>query len=136
VRRIFTERARLVVYIELEDLNRLTAVARGDGKTLVEWAREVLLEAGQETTTVEVEVTRPMVVEKPLAHCKIEGLSVPDADNTDVRRSAEVRVAERGAGVAERVEAPVLAAGERAKKTCRHGVEKGYHCWQCRGIAE
>jgi hypothetical protein len=21
------------------------------------------------------------------------------------------------------------------KKTCKHGVERGYHCWQCGGVA-
>lgn len=44
VKRIFTDRARLVVYVEAEELNGMTALARGSGKTLVEWAREVLRE--------------------------------------------------------------------------------------------
>jgi hypothetical protein len=24
----------------------------------------------------------------------------------------------------------------KPKKTCKHGKEKGYHCWQCGGVAQ
>jgi hypothetical protein len=27
-------------------------------------------------------------------------------------------------------------AQPRSKATCEHGTEKGYRCWQCRGIAK
>ena len=43
MRKLFTERVRLVVYVEASDLTRLTERAREEGKTLVEWARETLL---------------------------------------------------------------------------------------------
>jgi len=42
VRRIFTERARIVVYLESEEIDRMLAVAKASGMTLVEWAREAL----------------------------------------------------------------------------------------------
>lgn len=44
MRKLFTDRARLVVYVEATDLERLTAKARSEGRTVVEWARETLLE--------------------------------------------------------------------------------------------
>ena len=40
----FEVRARLVIYLEQADLNALTALAREDGRTLVEWARGLLIE--------------------------------------------------------------------------------------------
>lgn len=42
VRRIFTERGRLVVYLEQAEIAQMTAEARKAGMTLVEWAREAL----------------------------------------------------------------------------------------------
>lgn len=45
MRRIFEERARLVIYIESADLNRMTEEARKRGVPIVEWARKVLLES-------------------------------------------------------------------------------------------
>lgn len=45
MKKLFTERARLVIYVENADLERLTARARSEGKTLVEWGRETLLGA-------------------------------------------------------------------------------------------
>jgi hypothetical protein len=43
VRRIFEERARLVVYVESAAAGEMEKRARGEGKTLVEWMRETLL---------------------------------------------------------------------------------------------
>ena len=28
-----------------------------------------------------------------------------------------------------------LSKTKKPVRTCTHGVEKGYHCWQCRGLA-
>ena len=64
MKRIFTERARLVLYLEAKDLNRLTEHARGEGKMVVEWARETLL--GELTTgTVELAGVTARKVGKP-----------------------------------------------------------------------
>jgi hypothetical protein len=40
-------------------------------------------------------------------------------------------------GVAEQLHAIIKEAVKPVKKvkTCAHGKEKGYHCWQCRGLA-
>jgi hypothetical protein len=43
MRKLFTERTRLVIYVEATDLERFTARARAEGRTVVEWARETLL---------------------------------------------------------------------------------------------
>ena len=45
MKRIFGERARLVVYVEAGDLGRMVVRAKSEGKTLVEWARETLVGA-------------------------------------------------------------------------------------------
>jgi hypothetical protein len=44
MRRQFEVRARLVLYLEQADLNALTALAREEGRTLVDWARNELIE--------------------------------------------------------------------------------------------
>ena len=44
MRRQFEQRARLVVYLETKDLARLTAVARENAKTVIEYARDLILE--------------------------------------------------------------------------------------------
>jgi len=43
MRKQFEKRARLAIYLENSDLQRLTAKARAEGKLLAEWARETLL---------------------------------------------------------------------------------------------
>jgi len=108
VKRLFTERARVVVYVEAKDLNRLTAHARSAGKTLVEWARETLL-----GKVNHVEETPRVVRTKAVAQGEVSG---------DRRADKAVDSAS--------------PAKTRQVKTCRHGVPQGHHCWQCGGKAE
>lgn len=61
MRRIFRDRARLVVYFEAEDLPRMLVQARSEGKTLVEWAREALLEHLADNSEVRPERTVSVV---------------------------------------------------------------------------
>ena len=126
MRKIFSQRARVVVYLENESVDRMLEKAREEGKTLVEWARETLLEQL--------------------------------ADNSDVPRTRAVRVAGRRAHAAQRLsvaagtgnatsaEEPVCAAEDvplvlgaeghaQKRRTCKHGIEKGWRCWQCGGMA-
>lgn len=42
MKKLFTERARLVIYLEQSDVIRMTAKARENGELLAEWARGVL----------------------------------------------------------------------------------------------
>jgi hypothetical protein len=114
MRKLFTERTRLVVYVEASDLTRLTEKARSEGRTVVEWARETLL--GELETDSE--------------------LPRPERVRVAERRANTVGVEEvHGRGVSA---APVLAdkPTKRAKgKYCKHGTQKGYRCWQCGGMA-
>lgn len=115
MRKIFSQRARVVVYLENEAVDRMVAKAREEGKTLVEWARETL----------------------------VEGLE----DNSDLPRSRGVRMARRGPGAVESPKLPCggsvgVESGLREPKapapggrTCKHGIAKGYRCWQCGGMA-
>ncbi len=93
VRRIFKTRARVVVYVESEDVDRMEARARGTGRTLIEWARERLL----------------------------DGL----ADDNAMQGTRTVRLGGRGASAPERP----------TGKTCKHGIARHHHCWQCGGVA-
>ena len=43
MKRQFAVRGRLVIYLEQADINALTALARENGRTLVEWVRSVLI---------------------------------------------------------------------------------------------
>jgi len=94
-----------VVYLENEAVDRMLEKARGEGKTLVEWAREALV--------AELE------------------------DNSGLPRPEPVRVARRRASAIERLpelaEAPAVEAD--GQKRCKHGTPKGWHCWQCGGMA-
>lgn len=76
MKKLFTERARLVIYLEQSDVIRMTAKAKEYGQTLVEWARWELNDAAS-ARTVEIELPGPLTVKQPLAHSRIEGLSVP-----------------------------------------------------------
>jgi hypothetical protein len=108
VRRIFTDRARLVVYIESGDLLRLTAKARSGGKTLVEWARETLL--GELEANSDVPCTRPVRM----------------ARRRPITREHDTGLASEG-----NLESKPRVSGP----ACKHGVRKGYRCWQCGGLA-
>lgn len=54
-----------------------------------------------------------------------------------VREVARVPVARRGANTTKPIARPLARVESAAKssKTCKHGTEKGYHCWQCGGLA-
>jgi hypothetical protein len=45
MRKQFETRVRLVIYMDQLDLNRLTARAKREGRVLVAWARDVLIDA-------------------------------------------------------------------------------------------
>lgn len=113
MRKLFTDRARLVVYVEAGDLNRLTAHARGEGKTVVEWARETLL--GE----------------------------LENGNGDAVRRGPAVRVGQRravsrlpAAGGAETASECVPVEEHPKVASCQHGRPKGFNCWQCGGLAK
>ena len=53
MKKIFTDRARLVLYVEHGDLARMTERARREGKLLAEWAREALLEGLADKSVLE-----------------------------------------------------------------------------------
>lgn len=42
MKKLFNERARLVIYLDQDELVRMGILAKSNGETLVEWAREVL----------------------------------------------------------------------------------------------
>jgi len=117
VRKIFSQRARLVVYVESESADRMTERARSEGKTLVEWMRETLLgelednSAVRGTTPVRMARRRTSVSGRLLAAEPVLHMADSLGD---------------GGGVAEDV--PVV-------RTCKHGTERGVRCWQCGGIA-
>lgn len=129
VRKLFSDRARLVVYVEAEDLNRLTAHARKEGRTVVEWARETLLG-------------------------ELNGASREDHAVRSARKPRSVRRGpdphEHAIAVAQALDAgsnpecnPVAGRADavddvrRAKaKVCVHGRPQGFNCWQCGGIAK
>jgi hypothetical protein len=113
MRRMFNERSRVVVYVEAEDVTRMTAQAKSEGKTLVEWARETLL--GELSDNSEM---RP-VGNVPVAR----------------KRAGVSKRALGGEGVGGSVPAPVLERPASQGKSCQHGTPAGWRCWQCGGKA-
>jgi len=105
-----------VVYVESADADRMEKLARSEGKTLVEWMRETLV--GELEANSAVPRTKPIRVAGRRA--------VPNGD------SGGVGVSDVAASAGKRVDAT-----ESTSKgpTCKHGISKGWRCWQCRGVA-
>ena len=110
MKRIFEERAKLVVYVESVDIVRMTERARSEGKLLAEWLRETLLGELEDKSVLERGV--------------IGNGSKPKA----VRRPEPVGL---GGGSAMPVESSAITVGEGA---CAHGAKlhdcKVWGCWQ------
>src|SRR5579864_4003054 len=100
MRKIFTERERLVIYLEHAEVVEMTAKAREEGMTLVEWAREALR---SELGTGTVPTVRP-------------NSRIPKDVGREPATSKPVDAGLSG------------TASSRSGKTCVHGVSKGYHC--------
>jgi len=116
VRRIFEQRARLVVYVESGDADKMEKRARSEGKTLVEWMRETLL---GELATVE-ELSRP----KPVRVARRR--TMPNGD------SGAAGLSDVAASAGKQGD----ATGSPCKRSvCKHGIARGWHCWQCGGMA-
>jgi hypothetical protein len=105
VKKIFNKRARLVVYIESDCLEQIAKKARSEGKTLVEWARDVLT---------------------------VGGITHEDNHHPDVRGLPDVRSDRRSPDRTERVAVPATPATRRsslktkkkfsaAPTRCQHG---------------
>lgn len=114
MKKLFVDRARLVVYLEASDMKRLSEKARSEGKTLVEWARERLLGelAGNSTVRTEPKVRLVRRRATPVmahAHAIETAKALTDVENPE--------------------------SPSHHKHVCQHGTSKGYHCWQCGGLA-
>lgn len=118
MKRQFTVRARLVCYMELEDLNRLTALAREEGKTLVEWARVTLLSALDSSSAADSGATVPVKGAGKAARSR--------------RRTAEPGAAHEivapGGSVSQMGEVRMAPAAEGR---CAHGKRAGEVCYKC-----
>jgi hypothetical protein len=75
VRRIFEERARLVVYVESSSADAMEKRARSEGKTLVEWMRETLLGELEDSTEV-----------RPVREVSVARRSTPAPERREQRR--------------------------------------------------
>lgn len=120
VRKIFRDRMKVTVYVEAEDLIRLTERSRGEGKLLAEWAREVLLgEIGEEAV-------QGVVSEKPA-----KGATATVGAGTKARQERELphdRATGKYSGA--------MVQGESKEKTCPHGVKKDWRCTLCGGVVK
>ena len=69
-----------------------------------------------------------------------ERCSGEDSRVPDVPREAEVPASRRRKSVTRGIEGlPVVGeqpTGSEEGPKCRHGIGKGYHCWQCGGLAQ
>lgn len=93
------------------------------GLTLREY---VILQLGEET---HAEASRiPDVQPEPAIRADARRESVPSVPTTPSWSVAK-RLQTQIPGLKPASELP-------SKRTCAHGMSKGYHCWQCRGIAK
>jgi hypothetical protein len=107
---MFTERERLVIYLEKSDILRMTAKAKENRETLIEWARGVL------RNELTIEMHRP-----------------PE----DLQKPRNVPLVERSVVTPGRPKRVEGASNKlvSSSRTCKHGMANGYHCWQCGGVA-
>ena len=62
------------------------------------------------------------------------GNGAEDQNRADVPRIERVHPVERGL-VAEVGNVSIAEKPKAGIRACVHGVAKGWHCWQCRGVA-
>lgn len=103
---------RLNIRVPDKDVQTWKEKAQAAGKNLSEWIREQC----NLTATGQVVVLRS----------ENAGGEPEDHRISKVPRARKVR---------EDVGREPVAGGVMPGKTCVHGVQKGYHCWQCRGMA-
>jgi hypothetical protein len=115
MRKRFEVRARLVLYMEQEDLNRLTAQAREAGRTVVDYARDVLL--------------APAVV--PGIRVSQE-MRRDDAHELPRKRSG----LDAAVGLSTMEQVQEEARAKPGQPQCAHGVKRGFRCWLCKGSGE
>ena len=122
LRRIFRERARVVIYVESEDMDRMLQTARGEGKTLLEWARETLL--GEISNNADVPRSR-----------KVRGVG----RGGNAHEYATYVAAQLEASVnPERDPVPDIeeSRARKSEKTCPHGYAVGWRCTLCGGVVK
>jgi hypothetical protein len=127
VKRIFDERARVVIYLEAEDVTRLTEEARAEGKTLVEWGRETLLGSIGATVRRGGEQVLPKKVRrvgKDAESVLAVGEVMEDARRAPFKKRPPVKRRDPGAGggTEEKEDAPVVETPKNLETTahCLH----------------
>lgn len=117
----FENRVMLKVYLEKGELEELQAAAEKCGKSGSEYVRGLLGKG---------EVRDEVVLDA--AHGKADRIS-------DTPRDTEVSAPRRRKSHSGGLDLPVVGEGDRVakegQKACAHGKAKGYHCWQCGGLA-
>jgi hypothetical protein len=149
MRKIFDERTRLVVYLEHAEVVRMTAEAREQGCTLVEWAREALrneLQIRTNPVNVPLEGLRPKIrrtqreLKGPLDPTKLELVFAQAMEDGSTRMEWQVETEVMPTESAHKPGSSEMAGGapslpNRKTSACKHGRPKGYNCWQCGGTA-
>jgi hypothetical protein len=76
----FQERVTLKVYLEGADEKKLAEKAKASGKLVAEYVRDLILD-DLSGVMIEMRLDAPVIVEKPRAFCRVEGLEVPNAES-------------------------------------------------------
>lgn len=70
------------------------------------------------------------------ALAKQEGMSLSDWVRSRLVPDAHVAAEAVATDLDDRQNPEADPPTRQKSKTCAHGVSKGWHCWQCRGLAE
>lgn len=144
MRKLFKRRARIVVYLESEDVDRMERKARGSGRTLVEWAREKLLRAIGDNSDLRGATEMGVVVRSAdatkrlvLHEAPIESAMSSEPFSEEFLKKENLVRTEPPLDKGAVVEATAAAPSDRSttRRTCVHGTKAGHPCWRCRGIA-
>jgi len=106
---VFQCRVRMVVYLDGLDLEGMKREAMETGKSVVEWARDVLKGSCKYVSGVPA-----------------SGLPRTEGVRKDVGRES----------VAARIDDELEGGHGLPRTKCSHGVARGFRCWQCGGKAK
>jgi hypothetical protein len=113
--------AWLKIRIPRNELEGLKKAAEKQGKAFSEYVRELLSEQEIVDTVI------------------LDGAYGKNDRVPDMSGGGEVRAPKGRKSTARKSGLPLVGEGDRiaeeGQPTCAHGRAKGYHCWQCGGLA-
>lgn len=125
----FETRKRITVYLSAEEYAAIETRANG---SVSSYARKVLLANGKDEASPIPDVPQDAAIRAPERRkpmpATVAALRAEIPELTVASELDRLPILGESRSQAKRI-------GAQQGKKCAHGVGKGYHCWQCRGLA-